>query len=447
MKHFVKKLLGQTFAPTSPLYHAYHKSRGIAAALTANFPARRMIVVGVTGTNGKTTTCNLLGQILSATGAKVGLATTVNFWVGHKRWINETKMTTFSPFKLQGLLKQMAKADCRYAVIETSSHALAQHRTWGIDYDVAVFTNLTPEHLDFHKTFEQYRDAKIKLFRSLLGSRRKPNTPKVAVLNFDDPVASMFLQQPADQKYLYSVAKFDQTTTQDSPVSATIIQTSPASTTFELTTPIGATTIELKLPGQFNVSNALAAASAALALNIPLATIKQGLEQVDGVPGRMERIDAGQDFTVIVDYAHTPDGFDQVLSTARTFTAGKLIAVFGAAGDRDTTKRPMLGEVASRYADTIILTEEDPGSEDPVKIIHSIEAGVPPHFRESVNLFTIPVRKEAIQRAFQLAEPADTVMLLAMGAQTKMATKTGFVAYDEREFARNLLKSIVGHTK
>jgi UDP-N-acetylmuramyl-tripeptide synthetase len=444
MKRLIKKVLGRAFSPESPLYQAYHSSRGIAAAVLAGFPTRKMIVIGVTGTNGKTTTSNLLANILDETGQPVGLATTVNFWVGNKRWINESKMTTESPFKLQSLLNRMTKANCRYAVIETSSHALAQHRTWGIDYDVAVFTNLTPEHLDFHKTFEQYRDAKAQLFRQLYLSRRKADTPKIAILNFDDNSSQSFAKYPADKKYFYSVNEFTPNTTVESPVTGKIIQTSPMGSTFELSTPAGSTTIELHLPGRFNVANALAAASAALALGLPLDTIKRGLEKVIGVPGRMERIDAGQPFTVIVDYAHTPDGFEQVLSTARGFTSGKLITVFGAAGDRDKSKRPVLGEVASRYSDILILTEEDPGSEDPLAIIQAIKTGIPQSFRESVNLFTLAVRQDAISRAFALAKPGDTVMLLAMGAQTKMAVKHGFVNYDEREFAKNLLRLTVG---
>lgn len=447
MKHFIKKLLGKTFSPDSFLYETYHKARGIAAAVLAGFPARRMIVIGVTGTNGKTTTCNLLANILEETGKKVGLATTVNFWIGDKRWVNETKMTTFSPFRLQQLLRQMAAAKCRYAVIETSSHALAQHRTWGIDYDIAVFTNLTPEHLDFHRTFENYRDAKVKLFKQLFAFRRKGNTPKVAVINLDDPAAEFFTQHPADNKFFYSIDKYEAASTKESFVTANIIQASERSTAFELSTPLGNVTLDLRLPGQFNVRNALAAASAASALGLPLELIKKGLEKVTGVPGRMERIDAGQPFTVIVDYAHTPDGFEQVLSTARSFTSGKLIAVFGAAGDRDKTKRPKLGAVAGKYADIIILTEEDPASEDPLKIIEAIKTGIPAHFRESVNLFTIPMRKDAVFKAFQMSRAGDTVMLLAMGAQTKMATRKGFIPYDEREVARNLLRLTVGHTK
>lgn len=445
MKKFLKKLLGKTFSPSSPLYESYHRGRGIAAATFAGFPGRHMTVIGITGTNGKTTTCNLLANILEETGAKVGLATTVNFWIGDKRWINETKMTTFSPFQLQGLLNRMAKAGCKYAIVETSSHALAQHRTWGIDYDLGVFTNLTPEHLDFHKTFEDYRDAKAKLFRQLFISRRKTDTPKIAVLNFDDPTSKVLAEYPADQRYFYSVEGFTANDTIDSPVTGRVVHADQQGATFELETPIGNTTIQLQLPGRFNVANALAAASAALALNVPLDIIKRGLEKVTGVPGRMERINAGQPFAVIVDYAHTPDGFEQVLSTAKQFTTGKLIAVFGAAGDRDKSKRPLLGEIASRFADTIILTEEDPGSEDPLDIIHTIKTGIPGNFKESVNLFTIANRKDALARAFVLAKPNDTVMLLAMGAQTKMATKRGFISYDERKVAENLLKSNVRH--
>ncbi len=445
MKKLIKKFLGKGFSPTSPLYNAYHKTRGIAAAFFAGFPARKMIIIGVTGTNGKTTTCNLLANILDEAGKKVGLATTVNFWVDGKRWINETKMTTFSPFHLQNLLRRMVNANCQYAIVETSSHALAQHRVIGIDYDVAVFTNLTPEHLDFHLTFEAYRDAKLKLFQKLYLSRRKSDVSKIAVINFDDPSFQIFDQPTTDKTYLYSINKFEGFNTVNNIVTAKMLQANSDGTTFEVATPLGNTTINLHLPGCFNIQNALAAISSALALGIPLDVIKKGLEKVTGVPGRMERINAGQPFTVIVDYAHTPDGFAQVLSTAREFTTGKLITVFGSAGDRDKFKRPALGEIAGKYSDIIILTEEDPGSENPIKIIEAIKKGTPPNFRESVNLFTVPIRKDALARAFQLAKPTDTVMLLAMGAQTKMAVKKGFISYDEREVAKNLLESTVNH--
>lgn len=443
MKKIIRHLLGKAFSPESFLYNAYHKSRGVAAAVMSGFPARKMVTIGITGTNGKTTTANLLANILEVTGDKVGLATTVNFWIGDKRWINETKMTTFSPFKLQTLLRRMQQANCRFAIVETSSHALTQHRVWGIDYDVAVFTNLTPEHLDFHPSFEKYRDTKALLFRKLLHTIRKPNTPKIAVINFDDPSSEFFSQFPADQHFFYSVDKYESNTVKETPVTASVIEANDQGSIFDLTTPFGTTTIQLHLPGRFNIQNALAAASAALSLGVPLETIKQGLEKVSGVPGRMERIEAGQPFTVIVDYAHTPDGFEQVLSTARQFTQGKLLVVFGAAGDRDKSKRPKLGEIASQYADTIILTEEDPGSEHPAAIVESIRTGLSPKFHDGDNLFPILDRKAAVTRAIQLAKPQDTVMLLAMGAQTVMATKQGLIPYDERQFAKNLLELAV----
>ncbi|AKM85004.1 MAG: UDP-N-acetylmuramoylalanyl-D-glutamate--2,6-diaminopimelate ligase, UDP-N-acetylmuramoyl-L-alanyl-D-glutamate--2,6-diaminopimelate ligase [candidate division Kazan bacterium GW2011_GWA1_50_15] len=440
MKKLLKKILGRAFAPDTFLYNVYHKSRGILASTLKGFPSQQMTVIGVTGTNGKTTTCNLLAHILAVSGAKVGLATTVNFWIGDKRWVNESKMTTQSPFALQGLLRRMADAKCKYAVIETSSHALAQHRTWGIFYDVAVFTNLTQDHFDYHRSFEEYRDAKAKLFRELYASPRQPGVPKVMVLNFDDPVSTYFAQYPTDNTFYYTVEKELPAETRESSLTATTLQLDPTGSSFEMRTPAGATTVRLHLPGVFNVQNALAAASAAFALGIPLHVIKQGLESITNVPGRMERIDVGQPFTVICDYAHTPDGFEKVFSAVRTFSPKRLIAVFGATGDRDKTKRPTLGKIASDFADIIILTEEDPGSEDPTNIINQIRPGIADKFHKGDNLHIVVSRKEAVRYALGLAQPGDTVLFLALGAQTKMATKQGMVPYDERAFIKSLLQ-------
>ena len=443
MKKLLKKILGRAFAPDTFLYNVYHKSRGVLASTFAGFPSHKMVVVGVTGTNGKTTTCNLLAHILAASGAKVGLSTTVNFWIGDKRWVNESKMTTQSPFALQGLLRRMADAKCKYAIIETSSHALQQHRTWGIFYDIAVFTNLTQDHFDYHRTFEEYRDAKAKLFRELYASPRQPGVPKVMVLNFNDPVSTYFAQFPADNTFYYTVEKELPAETRESSLTATALQLDSNGSSFELRTPTGSTTIRLQLPGAFNIQNALAAASAAFALGIPLHIVKQGLESVANVPGRMERINAGQPFTVICDYAHTPDGFEKVFSAVRAFSPKRLIAVFGATGDRDKTKRPTLGQIASNFADIIILTEEDPGSEDPMDVINQIRPGLTDRFHEGKNLHILPVRKEAVRYALELAQPGDTVLFLALGAQTKMATKAGMIPYDERAFIKSLLQVTV----
>ncbi len=443
LKSSGRKLLGKGFSPGAPLYELYHRSRGITAATIWGFPSSKMVVIGVTGTNGKTTTANILAYILEAAGKKVGLATTVNFWDGKNKLTNETKMTTQSPFALQKLLRQMVKNNCEYAVIETSSHALAQHRTWGIFYDVAIFTNLTQDHFDYHNTFEEYRDAKAKLFKELPASPPTGRVPKIAILNIDDPSWKYFDQYSADKKVYFTLNPADELINKNNLIAANDIEISPLGNRFILDTPIGATPIRSKLVGQFNIQNCLAAAGAAMALGITPDLIKKALAAIDTIPGRMEKIEGGQQFEVITDYAHTPDGFKQVFSTVEKFTEGRIIAVFGAAGNRDKSKRPILGKIAGEYGDILVLTEEDPGSENPAKIIEEIKIGIPESFKEGENMFTVLDRKEAVRKAFELAKPEDTVLLLALGAQTIMATKEGTIPYDERQYAKSVLQLAV----
>lgn len=443
IKRIGKKILGPLFSPGSFLYEFYHVGRGVAAAWIYNFPSREMVVIGVTGTNGKTTTATLIANILEGAGHKVGLSTTVNFWINGKKTVNETKMTTDNPFAIQKRLREMQKAGTEYAVIEIASHALSQHRTWGIDFDIAVFTNLTWDHMDYHQTFEAYRDAKVKLFRQTYLSRQKPNQQKLAILNLDDEHTAHFSAAFPGNKYYFSLEKFDGPETKESTLTSKIIYAGPTSSQFNLQTPTGAVDINLPLPGKFNIENALAAATTCFALGLPLEQIKAGLESATSVAGRLEQISTTELFRVVVDYAHNPDGFEKALSSLRQTTDGKLIVVFGSAGDRDKEKRPVLGKVGSKYADIIILTEEDPGSENPAKIIESIRPGIDPKFIENQNLFINLSRKEAIRQAILLAKPKDTVVALAMGAQTVMATKAGLVPYNEREWIRDLLKSIV----
>ncbi|MFH0912555.1 MAG: UDP-N-acetylmuramoyl-L-alanyl-D-glutamate--2,6-diaminopimelate ligase [Patescibacteria group bacterium] len=425
------------------LYDSYHRAQGVMAATVFGFPSIKMRVIGITGTNGKTTTANFLAHILEVSGARVGLATTVNIWTGTKKWINETKMTTLSPFALQGLLRQMANNKCQYAIIETTSHALAQHRTWGIFYDVAVFTNITHDHLDYHKTFENYKVAKTKLFRELTEALRKPGMPKISVVNLNDPNAPDFYQFPADQKYYFAIDKVATPEAPDALLWANNIHEGRQRTLFTLNTPKGSIDIQLHLLGKFNVQNALAAASVAFALGIDLQTIQQGIESAWQVPGRMEYIPNQRDLDVIIDYAHTPDGFTKVFETLRPLARGRLIAVFGAAGNRDKTKRPILGQIASQFADEIILTEEDPGSEDPQQIIKEILPGIDRNkFVEGKNLHIILDRRSAIQRALTYAQPGDTIALLAMGAQTVMVRKDKKIPYSEREIVQQILQSM-----
>lgn len=430
----IKKILRPVIRGFAPgLFDIYHHLRGVTAATAFGFPSIKLRVIGVTGTNGKTTVCNMLAHILETAGERVGLATTVNIWTGTRKWINETKMTTLSPFALQGLLRQMANNKCAYAVIETTSHALDQHRTWGIFYDVAVFTNLTHDHLDYHKTFENYQTAKGKLFKNLANSLRKANLPKTAIINISDPAGEYFNKFAADQKLYFAIDDVNTPDTPDKTLWATDIKESRDAVGFVLHTPSGSTDIQLKLPGRFNVYNALAAAATAHALGVSLLTIQQGLASLWQVPGRMEYVPNILGLDIIIDYAHTPDGFQKVFEALRPIVSGKLIAVFGAAGERDRTKRPILGQIASHFADEVILTEEDPAGEDPMQIVTEIGTGLDANkFHAGDNLHIILNRKEAIKKALGDAEVGDLVLCLSMGAQTVMTKAKGKVSYSER---------------
>ncbi|OGB74272.1 hypothetical protein A2V68_00710 [candidate division Kazan bacterium RBG_13_50_9] len=385
----------------------------------------------------------MLAHILEASGARVGMATTINIWTGIRKWVNETKMTTLSPFALQGLLRQMANHRCKYAIIETTSHALAQHRTWGIFYDIAVFTNITHDHLDFHKDFTHYREAKSKLFRELAESLRKPHMAKIAIVNISDPESVHFSSFEADKKYYFGIDNIETALAPDSLVWAGGIHLGIEHTHFTLNTPTGSIDIKLKLPGRFNVYNALAAATAAYSVGVDLPTIGQGLESMWQIPGRMESVPNPLGLTIIIDYAHTPDGFQQVFEALRPTAEKKLLAVFGAAGDRDKTKRPTLGAIASSFADYIVLTEEDPASEHPQDIVNQILPGIDKNkFRTGDNLHIILDRAEAITHALKAAQPGDTVVLLAIGAQTAMEKACGKVPYNERETVERIITAM-----
>ena len=439
----LKKLLRPVLYSMPWLNDIYHRAQGMTAATVYGFPSTHMRVIGITGTNGKTTTANLLAHILEASGAKVGMATTVNIWTGNKKWVNETKMTTLSPFALQGLLRQMVNNKCQYAIVETTSHALAQHRTWGIFYDVAVFTNLTHDHLDYHKTFDNYKIAKGKLFRDLANDLRKPNMPKISIVNLNDPEAHYFDQFAADQKYYFAIDKVETPANPDALIWVNNIHEGRQHTYFTLNTAKGGIDIKLHLPGRFNIYNAAAASSVAFALGLDLPTIQQGIESAWQIPGRMEYIPNNHNLDIIVDYAHTPDSFQKVFEALRPIARQKIIAVFGAAGDRDKTKRPILGQIASQFADEIILTEEDPGTEDAHQIIKEILPGIDKtKFREGKNLHIILDRKSALHHALTTAKPNDLVLLLAMGAQTVIARGDKKIPYNEREVVQQILQSM-----
>lgn len=434
LKNKLKKILPKRWILAS------HKLRAYAACLLYGFPARKIKVIGVTGTNGKTTACHLIGAILEEAGFKIGMATTINFQIKDKKWVNETKMTTLSPFVLQRMIAKMVQQKCDYVIIETTSHAVVQSRVWGIPYDVMVLTNLTHDHLDYHQTFENYRFIKETLFRDLNRSLRKENTLKASIVNRDDRNFSYFFDYEADLKLSYGIIGGD--------VTASNIRYRPDGSDFIVNTPKGKFLVKLNLPGRFNISNALAAIAAALSQGVELQKIKRGLERVKSVTGRMEKIEEGQDFLAIVDYAHTPDALQKIYETLIPIKRGKIIHVFGACGDRDRTKRPIMGALAGRYADYVILTDEDPYTEDPERIIEEIAKGIP-RGRErgkgakglGENYWKILDRKEAIKKALSLAQKDDIVLITGKGAEKAMMVGEKKIPWDERAIVRELLRS------
>ncbi|MCL5795202.1 MAG: UDP-N-acetylmuramyl-tripeptide synthetase, partial [Patescibacteria group bacterium] len=301
LKIFLKKIL-----PTSFILWT-HKMRAVLAAYYYGLPAKKLKVIGVTGTNGKTTTCNLIAKILEEAGYKVGLATTINFKIGNREWTNVSKMTTVDPFVLQKLLKDMVSAGCHFAVIETTSHAISQFRNWGIKYDTAILTNITHEHLDYHKTFENYQNEKLKLFKNV----------NFAVLNKDDKSYKNFQYKIKAKQISYAIDN-------KADIFAKKILYEPSSTLFTVITPRGQVAINLFLPGKFNIYNAMAAIGVGLAQGIDLNIIKKALEKIKNIPGRMEKIETGQNFSVIIDYAHTPDAFEKIYETLKDSAHGKI---------------------------------------------------------------------------------------------------------------------------
>lgn len=401
----------------------------VAAALFYRFPAKNMVVIGVTGTKGKTTTCNMIHRIFMESGRKAGLLTTVNFKVGDQEEVNLAKQSTLSPFQLQAKIREMAEARCEVLVLEVTSHALMQSRTWGINVDTAVLTNFAQDHLDYHETMDEYMKAKGRLFQELNISDRKPNLPKVSIINMDDAAHEYFEKFPADQQFNYGILKGTYV--------ARNLEAHANGTRFLLRIPNGEIPVDLHIPGRMNVYNALAAATVATAHRINLQTIQTALQKMTPVQGRLEVIEEGQPFTVVVDYAHTEDSLDQVLSMFRELTQGKLIVVFGATGDRDTTKRPKMGAVAHKYADMIILTDDDPYTEDHLKIAEMVRAGIPRE--EGQNFWQILDRKEAIRLALHLAQAGDTVVVAGKGAEEFQVVGRLKIPHDDRRVVRDLL--------
>jgi UDP-N-acetylmuramoyl-L-alanyl-D-glutamate--2,6-diaminopimelate ligase len=411
--------------------------RKALAHIAANYfgrPADKLKIVGVTGTNGKTTTSFLVESILKYSGKSSALIGTIEYHVGGK--VLPAPHTTPESLELNHIFAQALEAGATHAVMEVSSHALEQGRVWGIPYEVAVFTNLTRDHLDYHKDMESYFAAKRMLFQ---GAGARP--PRAAVINADDPYGQLLLKsmhESTEQVIGYGV--------DNGVFKAANIELQPHRTSFDLLTPSGSISIGSKLIGKINVYNLLAASAAAWARGCTLEQIRDAVSRFNQVPGRFERVDCGQPFTVVVDYAHTDDALRNLTAIARDFvsrsgSSGRVITVFGCGGDRDRTKRPLMGEAAGSGSDFVVVTSDNPRSEDPLKIIEDILPGLqrsgPRHYKVE------PDRQQAIAIALAEARPGDMVLVAGKGHEKTQTTREGVFPFDDVQVVRKALEQLL----
>ncbi len=408
-----------------------------------HFPARRLVMVGVTGTDGKTTTVNLVYRILLAAGIRAGMISTVNADLGGRVEETGLHVTTPDAPEVQRLLADMVRLGLTHCVLEATSHGLAQHRVAFCDFDVAVVTNITHEHLDFHGDPQSYRAAKARLFHSLSSAARKPAQAKTAVLNADDSSYVELVRIPVEQQIGYALSGTAPYARAD--LTARCIQYDRTGTCFDLVLGDQACSVESRLVGAANVSNILAAAGATWALGIPLDTVRQGIADLPGIPGRMERIEGGQPFQVVVDFAHTPNALERVIETGRQ-TVGprhRVITVFGSAGLRDRAKRHAMGEISARNADLTVITAEDPRTESLEAIMEEMAAGCRDGGGiEGSTFFRVPDRMRAIFHAFALARPGDLVLICGKGHEQSMCFGTTEYPWDDRYAARQALDAL-----
>lgn len=399
--------------------------------VAANFyghPTRQIQLVGITGTKGKTTTTFLCREVLASLGP-CGLIGTVAAVVGGRH--QEVARTTPEAVDLQRTFRAMVEAGDRYCAMEVSSHALALHRVDAIEFDAAVFTNLGLDHLDLHGSREAYLAAKARLFSLLAEPRQKPPA-KAAILNADDPASREIAPYAGAPVLWYGLGE-------GADVRGEGLTIEPSGLSMEVAYPGGCQPVRLRLTGRFNAYNALAAFAVGLTFSLDPPAIAAALERLAGVPGRFEPIPGRQPFTVIVDYAHTPDSLENVLETAREFAAGRVLVVFGAGGDRDRTKRPIMGEVAARRADRVILTSDNPRSEDPEQILAEIAEGV--RRVPGANWRAIVDRREAIFAAIGEAAPGDVVVIAGKGHETYQIFRDRIIHFDDREVASEALRA------
>lgn len=436
MLHRLKALI-----PDSVL-DIYHRFLSWLASAWYGQPSNELIVIGVTGTNGKTTTSYLISKVLEASGWQTGCTTTALFKIGNHEWLNDTKMTMLGRFKLQKLLRQMVDAGCRFAVIETSSQGVVQYRHAHINYDVVVFTNLTPEHLEAHGGFENYKQAKIELFRHTALCARKVfngvTVPKIAVLNARDEASRDFAVAGLDQIVWYGR---DQVSAPNSVVAKDIKVEQDRISFF-----VDDQEMKLNLPGLVNVDNSLASIAVAFAFGLHPATVADQLNCILGIPGRFEKIDEGQPWTVIVDYAPEPESLSKLYEAIGAIKREHLIHVLGSCGGgRDAARRPVLGKMAGRKADLVIVTNEDPYDDDPKEIMEQVADGARDGGKkDEETLWLIEDRRKAIFEAMRKAKAGDLVLITGKGCEQAICVANGKkLAWDDRTIAREAIKNII----
>ncbi|EKD46919.1 MAG: hypothetical protein ACD_67C00017G0002 [uncultured bacterium] len=418
------------------LKNIYHLVQAILANVIFGFPSRKIKVIGITGTDGKTTTTQMVAKIFEEAGKKVAMASTINFSINGKEEKNLSHYTTESSFAVQKFIRKAVDSGCEYLVLETSSHALDQHRVWGIKYGTAVITNITREHLDYHKTLEKYRKAKEKLFEIV---ERNKGT---IIVNADMEKAESFLKHAEAKSFAYSVCK-ESIEGNCKLIRAEKVELRIDGSNFD----VQGTNLMLNLPGEFNIENALAATCVGLSEGFELETIKEALAKIKGIPGRLESVGNDRGLNILVDFALTPNALKRLYKLLLSVKKedAKIIAVFGSCGDRDKGKRPIMGEVVSEYADIVILTNEEPYHEDPQKIIDEIVGGIK-NKTQNENLWIIVDRRQAIAKAFEMAKAGDIIAVTGMGNFETMVVGDKKLPWNDRKVIEEELEKISKRT-
>lgn len=389
-----------------------------------NHPSSKLNVIGITGTKGKTTTTYMIKKILETYGQKVGLIGTIQNSIGND--VLPAERTTPESLELQGLFSEMTEKSVDSCVMEVSSHALELHRVSCTEFSIGIFTNLSRDHLDFHETFENYFKAKQKIF----------SLSKKGLLNLDCEYGKKLIGKLSCEYLTYSVeGKAD--------IVAQNIELHSEYVKFNVATPNGTSRMQVNIPGKFTIYNALAAIGAGILMNIPLEIMKEALQNVK-VPGRAEVFETGKEYTLMIDYAHTPDSLENILSTVKNYAKGRVVSVFGCGGDRDTTKRPIMGEISGQIADFTIITSDNPRSEEPMAIISQIEEGIK---KTSGKYITIGDRKSAIRYSMEHALPEDSIVICGKGHETYQIFKDKTIDFDEREVVKDIIDELKAEGK